>query len=169
MSSKAWAREMALYQIWQDETLFGLCDELSDDERKQDRGLYFDSIHHTLDHMLMVDNRILELTVTGKPTAAPFVPRRIVHSDYRALKRARAAFDRDLLALIEERPEGWLDETITRYAAHLGRERTVPRQLYLMQLFNHGTHHRAQVTGELYRLDIDYGSTDLPFNPMTQY
>ncbi|WP_245259128.1 DinB family protein [Salinarimonas rosea] len=40
-----------------------------------------------------------------------------------------------------------------------------PRALYLMQMFNHQTHHRAQVTAALHRVGVDYGSTDLWFRP----
>ncbi len=169
MTTKAWAREMALYTRWQEDTLFGLCDRLSDAERKRDNGLFFDSIHHTLDHILMVDGRLLTYVVDGRPPSEPFAPGRIVHDDYEALKRARFIFLDELQALIEARFEGWLDETITLNAAHLGRERTVPRQFYLMQLFNHGTHHRSQVTAALHRMGFDYGSTDLPYNPLSQY
>ena len=53
--------------------------------------------------------------------------------------------------------------------ASLGRERTVPRQFYMMQMFNHGTHHRSQVTAALHRMGIAYGNTDLPYNPLSQY
>ena len=169
MSTKAWAREMALYTRWQEGTLFGLCETLSDAERKRDNGLFFGSIHHTLDHILMVDGRLLRYVVDGQPSGDPFEPRRIVHEDYEALKQARFAFNTDLLALIEDRPDDWLDGTLTMHAAHLGRERTVPRQFYMMQMFNHGTHHRAQVTAALHRMGIGYGNTDLPFNPLSQY
>ncbi len=169
MTTKAWAREMALYTRWQEETLFGLCDTLSDGERKRDNGLFFGSIHHTLDHILMVDGRLLGYVVDGQPPSAPFEPRRIVHEDYDALKQARFDFIESLQALIESRAEDWLDETVTLHAPHLGRERTVPRQFYMMQIFNHGTHHRSQVTAALHRMGIAYGNTDLPFNPLSQY
>lgn len=169
MTCKAWAREMALYNKWQNDKLFGLCDALPDGERRRDRGMFFGSIHHTLDHILMIDERLLAFTVTGEPPTAPFEPRRIVHPAYEDLKRARTAFDDGLLTLIDGRADTWLDETITFHSAYHGRDRTMPRQFYVMQLFNHGTHHRAQVTSELHQMDIDYGSTDMPFNPLSQY
>ena len=169
MTSKAWALEMALYSKWQNDGLFSLCDALPDEERKRDRAMFFGSIHHTLDHMLMVDGRLLEYLVAGRPPEQPFAPAKIVHPAYADLKRVRAGFDNDLLTLIESRPDAWLDETITLDSAHLGRSRTVPRQLYMMQIFNHGTHHRAQITSELHKMGIEYGNTDLPFNPHSRY
>ena len=169
MTTKAWAREMALYNKWQDDNLFRNCEALPETERTRDRGLFFNSIHHTLDHMLMVDSRLLTYVVDGKAPSAPFEPSKIVHEEFPALKQARFAFDNALLAMIEDRPYDWLDETLTLHAAHLGRIRTVPRQFYMMQIFNHGTHHRAQVTAELHRMGIAYGNTDIPFNPLSQY
>ena len=88
MTTKAWAREMTLYTKWQEETQFGLCETLSDAERKRDNGLFFGSIHHTLDHILMVDGRLLRYVVDGQGPSEPFEPGRIVHADYDALKQA---------------------------------------------------------------------------------
>jgi uncharacterized damage-inducible protein DinB len=169
MTTKAWALEMALYNKWQNDGLFGLCDALPDAERKRDRGMFFGSIHHTLDHMLMVDGRLMEYVVAGQPPKTPFEARRIVHPDYADLKRERATFDDGLLPLIEGKPDGWLDEAITLERSHVGRPRTSPRQFYMMQIFNHGTHHRSQITSELHKMGIAYGNTDLPFNPHSQY
>jgi uncharacterized damage-inducible protein DinB len=36
-------------------------------------------------------------------------------------------------------------------------------------MFNHETHHRSQVTSALTQMGIDYGNTDLPYNPLSQY
>ena len=99
---------MALYTKWQEVSLFVLCETLSDAERKRDNGLFFGSIHHTLDHILMVDGRLLRYVIDGRPPSEPFAPGRIVHEDYNALKQARLAFTDDLLTLIDGRPDGWL-------------------------------------------------------------
>lgn len=171
MSSKAWAREMALYNTWQNDTLFGHCAAMSETERRQDRGMFFDNIHHTLDHILMVDERLLHCVVNGAWPDAAFEPRKLVRGEFATLKADREAFDRDLLAMIEGWGEDWLDEMLEvgfgRGAE--ARTRTLPRMLFAMQLFNHATHHRSQVTVELHKLGIDYGNTDLPFNPHSQY
>ncbi len=46
---------MANYNQWQNENLYNAGDQLSDDARKQDRGAFFGSIHHTLCHLLWGD------------------------------------------------------------------------------------------------------------------
>jgi uncharacterized damage-inducible protein DinB len=63
-----------------------------------------------------------------------------------------------LAGLADEHDSAWLLEK-----ANPGFRFT--RASQLVQLFNHQTHHRSQATSELHKLGIDYGSTDLPYNP----
>jgi uncharacterized damage-inducible protein DinB len=168
MSSKAWAVEMALYNKWQNDKLDGLCDGLSDEDRKLDRGLYFGSIHRTLDHILMVDRVLWHFTVNGEPPK-DWDANKKLYDDYPTLRRERVAFDAMLLDELRACSETWLDETVAYHHPRLQRDRKHPRQFTLMQMFNHGTHHRSQATSALHVMGIDYGSTDLPYNPLSQY
>jgi uncharacterized damage-inducible protein DinB len=168
MSTQAWAIEMALYNKWQNDKLFGLCDALSDQDRMQDRGLYFGSIHRTLDHILMVDRVLWHFTVHGEPPK-DWDANKKLYDDYPTLRQERIAFDAALLDALRARSDAWLDETVAYHHPRLGRKRSHPRQFTLMQLFNHATHHRSQVTSTLHQMGIDYGSTDLPYNPLSQY
>ena len=168
MSTKAWALEMALYNKWQNQKLYTLCDGLSDAVRKQDRGMFFGSIHDTLDHILMVDRVLWEFAVTGQAIQS-FDPNSKLYADYETLKRERMAFDEKVIDEIGTHPKAWLDQVISFHHPRLGRQRTHTGQFPLMQMFNHGTHHRSQVTAELHRMGIDYGSTDMPYNPLSQY
>jgi uncharacterized damage-inducible protein DinB len=166
--TKGWALEMALYNKWQNEKLYGLCAAIDDAERTRDRGMFFGSIHATLDHILMVDRVLWHFAMTGEPIKG-FDPNGKLYDDFATLRQARAVFDDNAISEVRARPIAWLDEIIATYNQRLARERTFPRQFSLMQMFNHGTHHRSQVTAELHRMGIDYGNTDLPFNPLSQY
>ena len=168
MSTKAWALEMALYSKWQNEKLYGISDGLSDEDRKQDRGLFFGSIHRSLDHILMVDRVLWDFTLSGDPPRS-FDPNRRLHDDYPTLRQARADLDALVIDTVRARPKTWLDEIVSYHHPRLDRERSHPRQFPLMQMFNHGTHHRSQVTSALHAMGIDYGSTDMPANPLSQY
>jgi uncharacterized damage-inducible protein DinB len=46
-----------------------------------------------------------------------------------------------------------------------GQERTLPVWLAAMQLFNHQTHHRGQVTALIKQAGKDPGVTDPPYTP----
>jgi uncharacterized damage-inducible protein DinB len=167
-ATKSWALEMALYNTWQNEKLYGICDGLDDAERKRDRGLFFGAIHRTLDHILMVDRVLWDFTLSGAPPSA-FDPNAKITDDYPALRAERTAFDTMVLDKIRLQPKTWLDEVVSYHHPRLGRERSHPRQFTLMQMFNHGTHHRSQVTSALHAMGIDCGNTDLPYNPLSQY
>ena len=168
MSTKAWALEMALYNKWQNDKLYEVCAGISDEDRARDRGLFFGSIHRTLDHILMVDRVLWDFTLSGLPPR-DWDPNRKLYDDYPTLRRERHAFDALVIDAVRARPKTWLDEIVAYHHPRLGKERSHPRQFPLMQMFNHGTHHRAQVTSALHAMGIDYGNTDLPYNPLSQY
>lgn len=46
---------MARYNRWMDERLYQTCSVLTDAQRREDRGLFFDSIHGTLNHLYFGD------------------------------------------------------------------------------------------------------------------
>ena len=48
-------RVMAAYNSQMNRQFYAACSELTDAERKQDRGAFFRSIHGTLNHLLLVD------------------------------------------------------------------------------------------------------------------
>ena len=168
MSTKAWALEMALYNKWQNESLCGLCDGIGETARRADRGMFFRTIHDTLDHILMVDRVLWDFTLSGNPPSVWDANKKL-YDDYPMLRQQRTDFDAMVLDAVRARPKTWLDETVSYHHPRLGRERSHPRQFPLMQLFNHGTHHRSQVTSALHQMGIDYGNTDLPYNPLSQY
>ena len=168
MNTQAWAREMALYNKWQNEALYGHCAALSDEDRTADRGMFMGSILNTLDHILIVDMALLNYFAHGQSPAG-FDPDKRVHETWDALAKARTAFDDDLLALIDSQAPDWLDETIPYARPGWDHVAEVPRQVFAMQMFNHGTHHRSQVTSELHKMGVDYGITDLPYNPLSQF
>jgi len=169
MGMQAWAREMARYNQWQNQALFALTDPMGDVERKSDRGLFFHSIHRTLDHILMVDTRLAGMVETGQRPDEPFQPEKTVHTDYAQLSKARREMDMRLLTLADGHDDDWFDDVFEFASPISGQQRKLPRHFYLVQLFNHATHHRSQVTACLHGMGVDYGVTDLPMNPLSIY
>lgn len=162
------AVEMARYNRWQNEHLYGLCAALGEEVRREDPGLFFGSVLATLDHILHVDRVLVDYLKEGRPPER-FDPRQRLHDDFAGLRAARASFDAALEALFRDAPPGWLAEELRFHSERLGRERVLPRAFFATQLFNHQTHHRSQVTSALHRRGIDYGPTDLPMNPLSQF
>jgi uncharacterized damage-inducible protein DinB len=94
-----------------------------------------------------------------------FVP----YPSYGELKYARSEFDEKLIVESQVCLQNWLDEVFELWSEKLNRNKKVPRSFYYVQMFNHQTHHRSQITTELHKIGIDYGNTDLPYNPYYEF
>lgn len=160
-------KEMAAHNAWQNGIVFKHVDGLDAEERARDRGMFFGSIHHTLDHIVAIDGWILD-TLDDIPPRR-FDMKRIFHPGWDDLKAARARLDARIDDLAKRVDLAWLDGVIEFESAAFGRPRRIPHGLFVVQMFSHQTHHRSQVTAELWRLGIDYGSTDIPFRPDSPY
>ncbi|MCA9773946.1 MAG: damage-inducible protein DinB [Myxococcales bacterium] len=159
MITPEYLRQMASYNRWQNERLYALCADLSDEERKRDRGMFFRSIHATLEHILYIDRVILKMVRTGQPTELAFG--RPLLADFVVPRREREQLDAEFARFASEHPAAWLGEKANP-------DFRFSRGFQLTQMFNHQTHHRGQVTSELHKLGVDYGRTDLPYNPYLQ-
>ncbi|AUG52423.1 DinB family protein [Thalassospira marina] len=162
MDFNACGRELARYNSWQNRVLFDLCDQIGDDARRADRGMFFGSIHATLNHILYIDQRITTLLKGGNPGA--FTPTIIIADDFAELRKMREEMDAFLETLTDPENTGW-QENIRTLADVTGKVRDVPLQVLYMQIFNHQTHHRSQITSELHKMGVDYGITDVPLTP----
>jgi len=163
MIDRAFCLTMAQYNEWMNRRLYASCATLPPDELTRDRGAFFGSIQATLDHIVYGDLSWLS-RFTGVPADPPAlgVP---LHADFTALRTAREALDRRLLAWAGDLADDWLRGTLTYTSQIDGLTRTVPRAVLATHLFNHQTHHRGQVTTLLSQVGIDPGATDLPFMP----
>jgi uncharacterized damage-inducible protein DinB len=167
VSYKPTACEMARYNKWQNEKLLQVCDTLSPEALEEDRGIFFRSILATFDHILNVDQVLLEITKSGE--IPPFDPNKRTNATYEAFRTARVGLDNEITRICEGAGPTWFEDDLPRESAELGRTRHFPRWFYIAQMFNHQTHHRSQITSELHRMGVDYGNTDMPFNPLTPY
>ena len=143
MITPDYVAEMAAYSRWQNDNVYRICDEIGHSERQRDRGLFFRSIHHTLDHICLVNRSILTFLDGAMPARTPFD--QVVWSDWDDLKSTRLMQDEALLAGGRDWTEPWLAEQIAMKSPRFDDPPTVPRWVMVVQLFNHQTHHRSQV------------------------
>jgi uncharacterized damage-inducible protein DinB len=154
---------MARYNRWMNERLYALCAQLPDAERKRDRGAFFGSIHGTLNHLLWGD-RMWMARFGGPPCDyAPFGAS--MFADFAELSREREITDRLLLDWSAKLSDEWLASALTYTSKVDGKTRTMPAAIAVVHLFNHGTHHRGQLTTLMKQSGVDPGVTDLPWLP----
>ncbi|HEY9806574.1 MAG TPA: DinB family protein [Candidatus Obscuribacterales bacterium] len=102
---------MAAYNQWMNQRLYAVCAEISDAERKQDRGAFFKSIHGTLNHLLYGDRAWL-----GRFINQPFAPKVIgqeLYSDFAELRQAREICDREIMDWAKRVSQAWLEQSFT--------------------------------------------------------
>jgi uncharacterized damage-inducible protein DinB len=154
---------MARYNRWMNERLYALLAQMADDERRRDRGAFFGSIHGTLNHLLWGDRMWLGRFIDEPCTAPAFGAD--MFADFAELQREREVTDRNMLHWAGNVTPAWLASTLTYTSKVDGRTRELPATAAAIHLFNHGTHHRGQLTTLLKQAGFDPGVTDLPWLP----
>lgn len=161
--------ELARYNCWQNDVIYGASERLGAAARCQTMPmLFFGTLEASLDHILHVDLTLLDVVATGQPPQ-DFQPAARRHTDFATLQAHRQRLDAEIQALMERHDDAWFAEIFDVYSARLGRRRQMPRAFWLTQMFNHQAHHRGQITAALQALGVDYGPTDLPANPLSQF
>ena len=135
-------RMFADYNRWANRLLYQATGGLSDAQYREDKGAFFGSLHHTLNHLLVTD-RIWMKRFTGSGEA-PASLNAILFDDFASLASARAAEDERIIAwihtLTEENLAGRFTYTPVTNPVPVTQRLAPP----LAHLFNHQTHHRGQ-------------------------
>ena len=138
---------MARYEAWATRRLFDHVDRLPADEYRRDVGLFFGSVHGTLNHLL-VGQRLVWFERFAHGRSARIALDAEVEPDRTRLRErlleAAEAWAPWLGDVPDERLDGTLDYTTTQ-----GVAQSTPFALTLAHVFNHGTHHRGQVSAAL--------------------
>lgn len=150
---------LAGYHAWAHARLLESLGPISDTDYHADHGLFFRSIHRTLNHLLLVD-LLWQGRLTGKPFLIDGLDQELVKERGRLQDEMLAAAEK-LRGLVAD-----LDDTriqsVNAYMDTEGRRREFPLALQLAHAFNHATHHRGQVTAIITRLGAESPVLDLP-------
>jgi uncharacterized damage-inducible protein DinB len=128
---------------------------------RADSGIFFGSIHHTLNHLLVVD-RLWLGRITGTDRGIQSLDQ-ILFEDFPSLRAAREAEDQALIALLDGMPDEKIDAQV-RFTT-IKRDRSFEARIrdLLSGMFNHQTHHRGQIYAVLQQRGMDLPDIDLPF------
>lgn len=138
---------MARYDLWATTRVLDAADALPDEDYRRDTGVFFRSVHRTLNHLLVAGGLI------WWPRFADGVSPRLaldaeVETDRARLRQrlldASRAWQPFIAGLSDERLLGRLD-----YHRLDGTPVSLPFAATLAHVFNHGTHHRGQVSAAL--------------------
>jgi uncharacterized damage-inducible protein DinB len=153
---------LARYHVWATDRLLDRhVAGLNDDEYKRDVGLFFKSVHGTLNHLLVAEQGLwFQRFANGQSPKRKLNEE--VHTDCATLQEALKQAVRKWIPAIESWDEARFDGTLT-YTSTEGVTRTLPFAVTLTHVFNHGTHHRGQISAALTMLGHPAPELDLLF------
>ena len=159
---------LARYNAWATARLLDAVAVVPEADYRRDVCLFFRSIHGTLNHLLVVEHQLwfVRFSEGSSPRVALDAEAEPDRPVLDARLRAGAARWEPLVeGVASARWEGTLDYTTMR-----GTAASLPFAPTLAHVFNHGTHHRGQVTAALTALGQSCPELDLVYylqNPTT--
>jgi uncharacterized damage-inducible protein DinB len=132
--------QLAVYNRWANRRLYDDAATLTDAARKQGAGLFFGSVHGTLNHLLVADYIWMRRFTGGGPQ--PERLNQILHEDFSDLRVAREREDERIFAFVTG-----LDGYDREIAYQNSSGKTFQQDIgsALTHFFNHQAHHRGQV------------------------
>ncbi len=159
MDARAHFLTLARYHAWATQRLLDAVAPLSEDDYRRDVGLFFKSVHGTLNHLLVGEcllwfprfergeSPALALDLEAEPDRARLA---------QALHEGALAWQGAIADWPAERFDGRM-----RYRRSNGEAMDTPFALTLAHVFNHATHHRGQITAALTRFGEPAPELDL--------
>ena len=143
----AYFSTLARYDVWATHRLLDAVALLSEEDYRRDVGLFFKSIHGTLNHLLVAEHLLWH------PRFASGTSPRVALDEEAEPDRTRLA-ERLLDGAARWQPliAGWPAERfdgVMEYTTMRGQFARLPFATTLAHVFNHGTHHRGQITAAL--------------------
>jgi uncharacterized damage-inducible protein DinB len=132
--------QLAAYNRWANRRVYDDAASLTDEIRKRPAGLFFGSVHGTLNHLLVADY-IWMRRFTGEGPQ-PERLNQILHDDFSSLRAAREAEDERIFAFVTGL-DGY-DRELS-YQNSTGKTFEQALAPALTHFFNHQAHHRGQV------------------------
>lgn len=142
---------MADYNIWANSRMYRMAATLPDEQYRRDVGVYFRSLHATLNHIMVADLIWMHrLTGTGR------LPKRLgetIHDDLAALTDERRIQDERIRDYVHGLSDLQLEES-WEFRMLTGAVMRQLRRETLAHVFNHQTHHRGQAHSALTLLGV---------------
>ena len=161
MDAVAHFTQLARYNVWATARLLDAVRGLSDADYRRDTGLFFKSIHGTLNHLLVGEHHLwfVRFAEGSSPRVALDAELESDRARLDGRLREGAARWAPLIASWEAaRWDGTLDYTTMR-----GATASLPFAATLAHVFNHGTHHRGQISAVLTALGQPCPELDLVY------
>jgi uncharacterized damage-inducible protein DinB len=161
MDARAHFLQLARYNVWATRRLLDAVSAVPEDGYRKDCGLFFKSIHGTLNHLL-VGEHMLWYPRFARGVSPKLELNAEVEPERDRLGQALKGGAANWLPLIESWPAERFDGVLN-YTNMRGQAMSLPFAATLAHVFNHGTHHRGQITAALTALGHTSPELDLVY------
>ena len=152
---------MAQYNIWATQRLSVSLEKVSDEDFYKDVGLYFKSIFGTLNHLL-VGEHYLWYPRFAERISPNLKLNDVIEEDRSLCLTQLRQKSQQWIAFIEALDDGRLQGSLS-YTRVNGEQLTLPFMPTLFHVFNHGTHHRGQITAAMTAMGYECPELDLVY------
>lgn len=149
---------MARYNKWANDRISDAICAIDEADYMKPREAFFGSIHGTVNHLLLVD-RLWRGRMEGKPYQVSGL-NQIVCADRETFIRERDLENDIIIDFLDSHDAPALEVEFS-YTTFVGAGGTDRRRTVFAHMFNHATHHRAQVHALLTQVPADPPSLDL--------
>src|SRR3954447_3809327 len=142
MITPDYIRVMAAYNAEMNRRIYAGAERLTDAQRREDRGLFWNSLHGTLNHLLWGDRQWMSRLDGWPPNTIPNPQSPTLIEDFAALREARFEADRKIEAFADRIDGAWLDQDLVWFSGAAKKEMRMGKRGLMVHFFNHQTHHR---------------------------
>lgn len=160
MNLKQHFSTLTQYHFWAFNRLYEYLESVSEANYRRECGLFFKSIHGSLNHSLLAD-KIWYGRCINQPFSVSGLDEEL-YSDRKQLQKEiknQSAKWSDFLIEIDADKLG----SIIEYRTTEGSEKSLQLANILSHIVNHGTHHRGQVSAALTQFSYPAPEIDLPY------
>ena len=138
---------LARYNLWATRKLYEHVDALPEADYRRDTGLFFKSVHGTLNHLLVGEHGVW-FARFHSGVSNPIALNTELEPDRARLRERLIEGAQRWTPLIASIPFERFDGTL-EYTTTSGVPQSLPFAATLAHVFNHGTHHRGQITAAI--------------------
>jgi uncharacterized damage-inducible protein DinB len=150
---------LARYGEWATRRLFAHVDVLPEPEYRGEAGLFFHSLHGTLNHLLVAEHALWFRRFAEGVSPSLRLDDEVEH-DRTSLRARLLEAAANWAPLIASWPDDRFTGTLD-YRNTQGVAQSLPFAATLAHVFNHGTHHRGQITAAITRFGHPSPELDL--------
>ena len=161
MITPDFVRIMALYNSETNRRIYAAAALLTDAQRTEDRGLFWKSLHGTLNHLLWADRQWMSRLDGWPPNTVPNPQSPTLYADFDELRDERAKADAKIEDFANRIDEAWLTQDLEWWSGAAKKQMRREKRGLMVHFFNHQTHHRGQASTLLFQAGQDVGATDL--------